>query len=123
MMNDNAEFLSTICLDNKLVGLNYLITQDKHSVSSKTHRKRNAWVSEIDTCVVSPKLLEYVHEFVFIKRANMPSDHAPICVTMSSPGTHMDNVLARAALLRDHTALYGSVAKCNVTKNPSNLQT
>ena len=51
-MNDNAEFLSTICLNNKLIVINNLKVQDKHFIGGKTYRKRHTWVSEVDTCVI-----------------------------------------------------------------------
>ena len=117
-MNDNAELLSSICLDNNLLVLNNLKTQDRHYVSSKTYRKRNIWVSELDTCIVSPCLLEHIHDFAVNKRADLPSDHAPISVSMVSPGTHLDNILARAELLGDHAVLYGSASRCRVARKP-----
>lgn len=117
-MNDNAELLSAICVENNMCVLNNLKTQHRHYVSSKTYRKRNIWVSELDTCVVSPCLLEHIHEFTVIKRADLPSDHAPITVSIANPGTHVDTLLARADFLGDHAVLYGSATKCKVARKP-----
>lgn len=115
-MNDNAEFLSTLCIDNKLVVLNNMKTSNKHFPIGKTYRKRDAWVSELDTCIASPGLVPYVDELVVVKRTDLPSDHAPICMSLRIPGTHLDNVLARAELLGDHAALYGDAARNSLTR-------
>lgn len=98
-MNENAEFLSVICMDSKLVVLNSLKTPQKHFVSGKTFWKRNSWVSELDTCIVSPSLVNHVLDFAVTKRLDLRSDHAPISISLNDPRIHMDNVLARAALL------------------------
>lgn len=121
MKNDNAEFLSAICLDHNFIVLNNLKVEDKHFVIGKTFRKRDVWVSELDTCVLSPELVNYVKQFGSIKRADLPSDHAPICMTLCSPGLHVDNVLERASLLGDHAVLYGSATGCRVVKKPINF--
>ena len=75
-------------------------------------------MSEVDTCVTSPSLLQYLHDFAVIQRADLPSDHAPICISIDSPGTHLDNILSRAALLGDHAALYGSAVSSSVARKP-----
>lgn len=76
-MNDNAEFLSAICMDSKLVVLNSFKTPQRHFISGKTFRKRDTWVSELDTCIVSPSLVNHILDFAVIKRLDLPSDHAP----------------------------------------------
>lgn len=117
-MNDNAEFLSTICLENKLIVLNNLKTVNRHFLSSKAYRKRDVWISELDTCIVTPELVKCVADFAVIKEADMPSDHAPISVTLGSPRVCLDNVLTRASMLGDHAVLHGNAAKCNVVRKP-----
>ena len=117
-MNDNAEFLSAICIDSKLVVLNNLKTPQRHFISGKTFRKRDTWVSELDTCIVSPSLVNHILDFAVIKRLDLPSDHAPISISVKEPGIHLDNVLARAALLGDHAVLYGSAARCDLARRP-----
>lgn len=117
-MNDNAEFLSTICLENKLLVLNNLKTGDRHFMSSKTYRKRDIWISELDTCLVSPNLVKCVDDFAVIKGRDLPSDHAPISVTLSCSGMCLDNIIARASMLGDHAVVHSRVAKCHMTRKP-----
>ena len=84
--NDNADFLTSICVDNNLLVLNNLKTPNKYFPSNLTYRRRDTWVSELDTCVTSPGLVQYVSDFDVIKRPDLPSDHAPICITLDAPG-------------------------------------
>lgn len=117
-MNDNAELMATICLENRLIVLNNLKTGDRHFLGGKTYRKRDTWVSELDTCILSPELIKRVDDFVVIKETDMPSDHAPISIIVQCPGVCLDNILARASMLGDHAVLYGSAAQVNVARKP-----
>ncbi len=47
-MNDNAEFLSAICMNSKLVVLNNLKTPQRHFISGKPFRKRDTWVVTLE---------------------------------------------------------------------------
>ena len=116
-MNDNAEFVSTLCLDHKLVVLNNLKTSSKHFHGGLTYRKRDTWVSELDTCLVTSRLIDYVRNFEVVKTVNFPSDHAPISISLDVPGTHLDSILDRAEMLADHAVLHGSAARTCLTKN------
>ena len=68
--NDNANILASICMEAKMVVLNNLQYQGRHYKSDKTFRKGNNWVSELDTCVLSPKLLANVKEFLLLSKYN-----------------------------------------------------
>ena len=46
-------------------------------------RQRDRWISELDHCYVTPKLLDYVRDFKIESRLDLPSDHAPISVYLS----------------------------------------
>ena len=37
---------------------NNFITSDKHFICNNTYRKRDTWISELDTCIASLNLLE-----------------------------------------------------------------
>lgn len=117
-MNDNAEFVSTLCLENQLVVLNNLKVPGKHFLGGMTYRKRGTWVSELDTCVLSYDLIPYVNDFKIINRLDLPSDHAPICVSLGSPGTQLGCVLSRAELLGDHAVLYSNATQDRLTRKP-----
>ncbi len=48
---DNAEVLSAMCIDNKLLVINNLMCGDRHFPGDETFRTRDTWISEIDTRV------------------------------------------------------------------------
>ncbi len=96
--NDNAEVLSSTCMDTKLLVLNNLKTCKKHFVSDKAYRKRDVWISELDVCVVSPRLLDCINDFSVMHRIDLSSDHAPITVTVNVTGVDLENLLVRAIL-------------------------
>lgn len=62
-------------------------------------------VSESDLCIVSPDLIEYVDEFHVIQDMSLPSDHAPITVTMQPPSCNLDHLYDRASELGGHAVL------------------
>ena len=114
--NDNAELLSTICIDNSLLVINNLKCQHRHFPGNKTYRRRDTWVSELDTCVASPTLIGHMSDFSVLQRDDLPSDHAPITVTIASVGADLDGLLARATSLGDSAALYGSAGKTSLVR-------
>lgn len=63
-----------------------------------------------------PCLVKHVQEFMVINRVVLPFDHAPISISMSNPGIHLENALARAEMLGDYAVLYGRNARCRVVK-------
>ena len=64
--NSNGRKLISICSANSLLPVNNLRYGQKYFQGSKTFRKRNNWISELDYCVVSRKLALYcVDEFVY----------------------------------------------------------
>ena len=52
-VNNNAELLFTICSENNLIVVNNLKSSDKHFPSNNTYKKKNTWISELDTCTIS----------------------------------------------------------------------
>ena len=115
--NDNDELLFTICADNDLV-LNNLLYDSKQFPGKKTFRKCNEWVSEIDTCVVSLDIVNYLSNFCVVQRSDPPSDHAPLTVTVSSTSVDLDNLFTRVSFLGGHAALLGNVGKKGMLKKP-----
>ena len=109
--NDNAYFLSTLCSDNGLVMLNNLKTATSHFPSQKTFKRRNQWISELDTAVVSYKLLNYINRFNVHQTDWLPSDHAPISIELKLPEFSMDYLLLRAGYLGGHGSLMGQAAQ------------
>ena len=94
--NENAFILSGVCQASKLVLINNLKTPAKHFMSSKTYRKGEQWVSELDVCIVSSGVVSRVSDFQVFQSDSYPSDHAPIAVTLSLPTCNLENQSARA---------------------------
>ena len=114
--NDNALILSNICKESRMLMLNNLKTPVRHFIGKKTYRKGREWVSELDACFVSPSVLSRVTEFSVLQNESLPSDHAPITITMTLPGVDMEALCDRAQYLGDHAVLY------NVTGMNKNLR-
>ncbi len=114
----NANLLSSLCADNNLVVINNLKTPCKHFVGEKTFRKGQEWVSELDTCVSSLDLLNFIDDFRVLQQSGLPSDHAPVSVTITSPRVNLDQILEGALALGDHSALHTQVAKRTRSKKP-----
>ena len=115
--NDNADLLSALCVDNSMVVVNNLKYQHRHFPGNKTFRRRDTWISEIDTCIVTHSLIPYVSDFSVMQRGDLPSDHAPITLNLARTGVDLDGLFSRATMLGDHAVLYGS-SKKNMTRKP-----
>ena len=86
-----------ICKEDELLVVNNLQSIDMHFKRKKTFRKGREWVSELDTCIMSKKLVECVTHFGVIYNDSLPSDHAPIVVTLKPPSSCLNNLTVRAA--------------------------
>ena len=111
--------LSSICIDNDLSVINNLKTPDKYLKGNKTYRKGGSWISELDTCITSRNLVANVIDFCVLQRDDLPSDHAPIAVTIESFRVDLDDILARATLLGSHSAELGCTTRHLVTRKPA----
>ncbi len=116
--SDNAELLSTICIDNTLLVVNTLKYQDKHFHGGKSFRRRDTWISEVDTCVVSARILSLIEDFAVLQSNDLPSDHAPITLSIACRGVDLSSLLARARMLGDHAVLHGNANKIRLCKKP-----
>ena len=116
--NNNAEILSTICIDNKLILINNLKTGEHHFIGGKTYKRRDTWISELDTCIASPCVVNRLSNFEVVKCSDLPSDHAPVTVTVSLTGVDLNHLEARASQLGDYSALDRSPAKTKYVRKP-----
>ena len=105
--NDNAYLLSTVCIDNNFLVLNNVKTPTKYFPSQKTFKRRNQWISELDTTIVSYELLNCLSNFTVHQTDWLPSDHAPISVDLKPCRFNIDRILLRASCLGGHGALMG----------------
>ena len=115
--NKNGIRLLNICKANSLLPLNNLHTGQKSFDSTKTFRKRNNWISELDYCVVSQSIAKTcASSFSVIADVSLPlcklSDHAPVSVNFCFP-VDSRTLLERAASLCEHACeIKASSTKC-----------
>ncbi len=116
--NDNAVLLSAVCMENSMVVVNNLKYQKKHFLGKRTFRRQGAWISEVDICMASRTMIKYIDDFSVVQRVDLPSDHAPITLTIASTGVDLNNLLVRSSQLGDHAALYSCAGKNNLFRKP-----
>ena len=86
--------------------------------SNKTYKKRNNWISELDTVVVSYKLINCINKFTVHQTDWLPSDHAPISIELQLPKINLEIMLSRASNLGGHGSLMGKVAPERMANRP-----
>ena len=74
------------------------------------------WVSELDSCVASPRLLDFVEDFAVLQWGGLLSDHASL--TVASIGVDINDLLARRGLLGDDAVLHGNAHRIRLSKRP-----
>ena len=104
--NDNALVLLGMCIDERLLIINNLKTQFSHFKSALTYRQGLTWTSEIDSCLVSDSMVDLIENFEILQDLSLPSNHAPLCLTINSPGINLQLLAERALQLGDHAALH-----------------
>ena len=113
---DSAKVLAGLCTDLQLLVVNDLCTPNKNFLSNLTYRQGGRWVSELDTCIASSNLVKYIREFNVTQDLSLPSDHAPISLTLQSPTVCEDSLVFRASHLGDHAVLYSCQNQNELTK-------
>ena len=118
--NDNATAVLGICSEERMLVINNLKTPNRHFKSKKTFKKGQVWISELDTCIVSECLVKCISNFDVIHDNLLPSDHAPITMSLCAPAPCLDTLRARAEDLGKHGAVDNqSVVAANLlTKRP-----
>lgn len=104
--NDNARTLATLCSDEKLIVINKLKTPTQYFPSKLTFKKTTEWKSELDVCIASTCVVQCLSEFCVWQDMSLPSDHAPISVTVSPPSVNITDLCVRAQYLGGHATMY-----------------
>ena len=104
--NDNARTLASLCSNEMLIVINNLKTHKQYFPSKLTFKKTNEWKSELDVCIASTCMVQYLSEFNVWQDMSLPSDHAPISVSVSPPGVDVKDLCVRAQNLGDHATLH-----------------
>jgi hypothetical protein len=116
--NSNAKYILNAA--SPLLLLNNLCTTTKYYKSALTFRQGARWISEIDGCLISPSLLKSITDFEVDQRTSLPSDHAPICLTVKlrpeSPPSAAE-LRRRSEILGNHREL--EVFNCTHTNKRS----
>ena len=89
-MGMNAEKLLQLCKDTACLVVNNLHCDNKYFKGSRTFRRRDVWISEIDLANVSSSIMDSVESLHFDTDLSLPSDHSPVTLlldisTMVSP--------------------------------------
>ena len=79
--NVSGDLLRTICADDDLVVTNGLFGNDIRFDDLLTYKKKDKWISRLDLCLVSSKLVKSITSFKIIQDNQLPSDHAIITAT------------------------------------------
>ena len=114
--NGNANIIFSICCEENLAVVNNAKIGSKVFKSNLTYKKGNNWVSELDLCLVSPDLLDYISDFNIIHDSSLPSDHAPLSFALQHSPC-LNELLQQASFLGDHAVLY-SRNKRSACKRP-----
>ena len=103
--NDTASVLASKCIDLKLAVFNNLNVKDKNFASKMTYKQGDRWVSELDICMVSHKVLNYIEDFTVFQKDYFPIHHVPVSLVLSLPSTDVDGLFNRAGQLDEHATL------------------
>jgi exonuclease III len=121
-INSSGRDLIQVCKDNNLQIVNGLKIDEKSFPSKLTFRRRKNWISEVDRCVVSSSIVGKVTSFDINCDLNLPSDHAPICVSVVCSKQLSSNRLYEAACdLEGHAVLYRKTPN-SICKKPLSCQ-
>ena len=80
--NGNAEKLLQLCKDTACLIVNNLHCDKKYFKGSRTFRRRDVWISEIDLAVVSSSVVYSVESLQFDTDLSIPSDHSPVTLSL-----------------------------------------
>ena len=114
--NTNTNIIYSMCCEEKLAIVNNAKIKNKHFNSKLTYKQGRIWTSELDLCIMSPNLLNSITNFNIIQDFSLPSDHAPLSITLKQC-LCLDTLLEHATYLGDHAVFY-SRNKRNVCKKP-----
>lgn len=79
--NMSGRVLRDLCDNNNLLVLNNLVVKEKELWTGLTFHRKNRWISEIDHVMCHSSLINHIQKLVSHKEF-LPSDHAPIGVTV-----------------------------------------
>ena len=112
VVNSHGRKLLRICKATNVIVVNNLHTADIHFRGGLSFRKKQRWLSEIDLCLCSVITVERIHDITVNKDLLMPSDHAPLSVTLLYQHVIEPSELYRSTVeLTDYSHFNASVRK------------
>ena len=101
--NENGRQLLNLCRSSSMVIGNHLVYNGREFGGGLTFRRGPTWISEIDMCILKENILGLLKS-VEINQNIYGSDHAPLMIQLSFPGTREST----PALLMERSASLGS---------------
>ena len=80
--NANGRDVATLCQANSLKPVNHMKYRSKQFDGNLTFRKKDRWISQLDWSLVSNACIQNIVSFNILQTATLPSDHAPITLTL-----------------------------------------
>ena len=115
-VNTHGKEIISLCNGYNLLPVNHLKIGNLVCDGNFTFRQKKNWISHIDWCLCSGKLIRNVEAFNVESNIVFPSNHAPISLSIKCDTPNPDMLLDRAKLL-----LSEPERKLNKCSNPIRL--
>ena len=121
-VNANGHKFMALCKTCDLLVANHLVTGNTELRGGLSFRKRQNWISEIDLCVASATMLNRISQLALYKDTNLPSDHAPLAITVRfEEDCEKHTLVQRSMTLGDYSA-YDTRKPKLLSKKPVNYE-
>ena len=99
--NTNGNELRSLMKANGMMPVNGLETCGRSFERGLTFRKGRSWISQVDWAIATPAALPHIHSFKILNSINIPTDHAPLEMTINRTCISEWTLLNRATDLGD----------------------
>ena len=115
--NVHGRTMINICGNLELYPINHLIFRGRKFKGTKTFRKGENWISQLDWLFCSSQLLPLINHFDIVQDTPFKSDHAALIATIKCPAPCLDSILERAKLL----GCYHNSTEQSISNKPMHL--
>ena len=99
-VNTNGKDLTDLLLTCNMKPLNHMNYNGRQFEGKFTFKQGRTWISQLDWCIVSSAALDLASNFEVMDSVALPTNHAPIVVTINCPTLpSVDELLQRASQL------------------------
>ena len=120
-LNANGNSLCEICKNCDIVPVNNLIYEQKTFHGGLTYRQKDNWVTQLDWALVSKSAIKHVHSFKILNDIVLPTNHAPVEITIGGFYTPASDLLERAKQLGVSYPKETNIPMCRRTIQMYNL--